>query len=500
MVFEPMGWEDTLASVGRRSQTAINQDIDACDVFVLVMWRRWGQEVADAAPYSSYTEEEFYRALARHEKKNAEGLHRPAVCVFFKHIDQASMADPGPQLTKVLAFRRKLDQSMAALYHSFNDVGSFRAKIEEHLIGFAQGRFDIDDGIGAPMVPDSLLGEIDKHKEEARKAVAELAELRAERERLLKEAEQAKLDAKTAAERAEAAEQLAEARAAKKAVELAEKAAKAALDGRIEEARQDFAKALDGTTNLDVLFLGYEFFERIGEFDEAERLLRRWLSISGPDQESQATAAAYGNLGIIERRRGNLDGAEILHKKALAIDEKLGNQKGMAADYGNLGVIEHRRENLDAAETFYKKALALGEKLGNQNVISGLYGNLGVIEMRRGCLDAAEEYLKKALSIGQTLGDQEGTAKRYNNLGEIERQRGKLDVAEGYYKKALAINEKLGDQEGMAYDWWGLGLVARDRGRTDEGRVLLSRARDTFRKIGAKDRERAVQAVLDKMT
>src|SRR3954465_10084430 len=66
--FIPLGWEDALSQVGRRSQSVINQDVDACDVFILVMWRRWGQEAPDAAPYTSYTEEEFYRALARFEK------------------------------------------------------------------------------------------------------------------------------------------------------------------------------------------------------------------------------------------------------------------------------------------------------------------------------------------------------------------------------------------------------------------------------------------------
>src|SRR5215831_14522923 len=83
--FEPLGWEDALSQVGRRSQSVINADVDACDVFVLVMWRRWGQEAPDAAPYSSHTEEEFYRALARRENKGADGKRRPVVCVFFKH-------------------------------------------------------------------------------------------------------------------------------------------------------------------------------------------------------------------------------------------------------------------------------------------------------------------------------------------------------------------------------------------------------------------------------
>ena len=46
VTFEPLGWEDALSTVGRRSQSVINQDIDVCDVFILVMWRRWGQDVA----------------------------------------------------------------------------------------------------------------------------------------------------------------------------------------------------------------------------------------------------------------------------------------------------------------------------------------------------------------------------------------------------------------------------------------------------------------------
>jgi len=50
-------------------------------------------------------------------------------------------------------------------------------------------------------------------------------------------------------------------------LELAQNAAKAALEGKVEEARQGFAKALDGTTNLRALYLGYEFFHRIGELD-----------------------------------------------------------------------------------------------------------------------------------------------------------------------------------------------------------------------------------------
>jgi hypothetical protein len=108
VTFEPLGWEDALSTVRRRAQSVINQDIDACDVFVLVMWKRWGQEAPDAKPLSSYTEEEFYRALARFEKDG-----KPTILVFFKHVDPSQMADASPQLAQVLAFRRKLEQTRA---------------------------------------------------------------------------------------------------------------------------------------------------------------------------------------------------------------------------------------------------------------------------------------------------------------------------------------------------------------------------------------------------
>ena len=41
--FEALGWEDTLASTGRRTQGGINAEIDRCDVFILTMHVRWGK-------------------------------------------------------------------------------------------------------------------------------------------------------------------------------------------------------------------------------------------------------------------------------------------------------------------------------------------------------------------------------------------------------------------------------------------------------------------------
>ena len=65
--FIPYGWEDELATTGFRVQSVINEQVDASDIFVLVLHRRWGQKVENPN-YSSYTEEEFYRAYNRWKK------------------------------------------------------------------------------------------------------------------------------------------------------------------------------------------------------------------------------------------------------------------------------------------------------------------------------------------------------------------------------------------------------------------------------------------------
>ena len=249
--FVPLGWEDALSQVGRRAQIAINADVDACDVFVLVMWRRWGQDAPDAAPYTSYTEEEFYRALDRFEKSG-----EPTVFVFFKRIDPAQMADAGPQLAKVLAFRKKLEETRQVLYRPFADDKAFKRELDRHLITFARGETAPPAADRrAALLPDSAMAEIEEAKTEAKAA--------------LERAEKAEREAADAQERAAAGENAMRARADKAALLLAERAAQAALEGRVEQARQDFAAALDGTTNLRVLYLGYEFFDRIGQIGRA---------------------------------------------------------------------------------------------------------------------------------------------------------------------------------------------------------------------------------------
>jgi hypothetical protein len=52
IVFDPVGWEDTLGSY-RRPQSLINDELERCDRFLLVLWNRWGSPPDTEGKFSS---------------------------------------------------------------------------------------------------------------------------------------------------------------------------------------------------------------------------------------------------------------------------------------------------------------------------------------------------------------------------------------------------------------------------------------------------------------
>jgi hypothetical protein len=223
----PLGWELLTASVGERPQDRINELVDRSDVFVLAMHRRWGQEAPDASPSTSYTEEELHRALSRLGKTGA-----PEVFSFFKEVDPASLADPGPQLQRVLDLKQNLESSKQVLYKTFATPEDFGRELRTHLGAF------IADALPLPRnKPRSIhLSVIDDHRPTS-------------------------VDEEMLAA-------------------LARQGRAAAEAGQFREAAYCFARVAQQTTNVRMLDLVQQFFESRGEHATAERILDKRLALT----------------------------------------------------------------------------------------------------------------------------------------------------------------------------------------------------------------------------
>ena len=128
--FKPVGWESSLPRMGR-PQAIINEELKKCDFFIILLHDRWGSDPGvNDNKATSGTEEEYLIAVECF--KSDKFPMRQIVCLF-KSVPENQMADPGPQLLKVLEFRKRLEDEKQLLYSIFSTTREFRSIIRTNL-------------------------------------------------------------------------------------------------------------------------------------------------------------------------------------------------------------------------------------------------------------------------------------------------------------------------------------------------------------------------------
>lgn len=444
VMFIPVGWEDTLAGVGR-PQGIINQDLTICDYFVLVLWDRWGTapDLAGKSKFTSGTEEEFFEAEDCYKDPK---LAMRQLVAFFKAVEPSKLSDPGEQLSKVLEFKRALETTKRLLFTTFDEIGGFEQQLRRHLAKWVR---DHEHGEREEVVSALRNPNMD--------AVAALTPINT--------------STQDAPDLSQGRNPL-----VVKAEELANK-------GQLTDCETLFARLIARGNDPDAFHSYGRFLLRVGRLAQAQVMFERLLELSGAAGE-RWKGIAYGNLGELYRMRGDLDMAEKMHMKALNIDEQLGRREGMAIQYGKLGRIYRRRDDLDRSEQMHQKALAINLELGNVEGTAVDYGDLAQVYRRRNDLNRAEETLQKALTINEQLKSQLGIAIVRGNLGIVYRKKGELDKAEAEHRLSLEIDERLGHVEGIAMQHGNLGRVYLTRGDFGEAERLLLSALSMNERLG----------------
>jgi len=124
LLLEPIGWEDIPAGKGTRTQDVINPYVDAADVFIGILNKRFGSPTGVA---ESGTEEEYLRI----EKRWLEQDPKPQIMIHFRRLPPDVLADPGPQLQRLLAFKNRISDTV--LYREFEGADDLGEKIENAL-------------------------------------------------------------------------------------------------------------------------------------------------------------------------------------------------------------------------------------------------------------------------------------------------------------------------------------------------------------------------------
>ena len=129
---ELVGWEDTVSVFGR-PQATINLELARCELFIGMLWKRWGTASDVSSRYTSGFEEEFNISVESRQKTG-----RPEISLFLKSVDDEILRDPGDDLKKVIAFKDKIISAKILLYETFSDAGEFEGKVRRCISTYVQ--------------------------------------------------------------------------------------------------------------------------------------------------------------------------------------------------------------------------------------------------------------------------------------------------------------------------------------------------------------------------
>jgi len=122
---QPVGWETDAAPGFDRPQALINPLVQECDLFIGILYRRFGQHSGAA---ESGTLEEFNLARERRAQE-----HTPEIMLYFREVHPDFLTDPGVQLQKVLDFKKQVDEGRLALYFNYRDPEHFAGLLRQHV-------------------------------------------------------------------------------------------------------------------------------------------------------------------------------------------------------------------------------------------------------------------------------------------------------------------------------------------------------------------------------
>lgn len=127
VVFIPVMCEQMTGGPGQ-AQGRINRRIEDCDYCITMFWNTLGSPSEENSPEGSksVTDGEYKKAL----KLKEEGKVKQVV-LFFKKIPSYQLNDPGPELNRLLEYKRQRQKDCQ--YIDFDDETKFEEQVKRHL-------------------------------------------------------------------------------------------------------------------------------------------------------------------------------------------------------------------------------------------------------------------------------------------------------------------------------------------------------------------------------
>ncbi len=134
------------------------------------------------------------------------------------------------------------------------------------------------------------------------------------------------------------------------------------------ESAEKLYKGSNLSAMLESMYLQALCLFELKQFSEAEKLLRKIITVSRKNESSFHPANAYNLLGLIFMQMKDFKRAKGLFQESLSLEQKNDRLTGIATDYANISLIEYRCGNLEAAEKTLQIALEYAKAFGENEL------------------------------------------------------------------------------------------------------------------------------------
>ena len=273
------------------------------------------------------------------------------------------------------------------------------------------------------------------------------------------------------------------------------------LRGDIEKGSQYTLQALEIARQLHDHFrmatiwynLGFDRFD-LNDWADAATNFQQALKLAEQLGDISRQANTENMLGMLHTNLGDYELASnyLSHAHTLARDKNL--RGDLPYILNSLADLQLRQGAWDDAETALTEAERLAVEMETKYPLVDLYAYRAQVHLGQGKLDAALEMAERSVALAREmeLRAEQGSSLRV--LGQALCARGQVEDALETFGKSLALLANTPYAAARTNMQWGLALTSD--GDTEQGTLLLEQARDTFRSLGARRDETAVERAL----
>lgn len=461
------GWEAVAPGVGR-PQGKINPHIEDCDFMILILGHRWGSPPSIDGPYSSGTEEEFFRCLELLQAPNAAMRD---IAIIFKTIEADRLQDAGPQLEAVIDFRSRIEQSKELLFTVFDSESTLAAALNKALKSWSGDLSERTPRIIA--LPEKATGDVEAKP----KGGADLLDVAAAfiEKQLWMQAEKA----------------FALAIADGSPLAITKYANFMRRTGRSHTAMELNEQLLDDPvllSNSDPESVGFRvnsltsiglMHRYRGDLEKSAALLSEAITtaLNSPEPINRELCKAYDNYGHTLLRQGKNDEAVDSFEKAHSIRKQSGTLAEITQSVINIGRSLMAADRYkDADERFVEALTQLEHETADMHLRANALAGAAEAKLRQGITDGVQTFVDECVAINEAINNLDGRSIGLGLSARLSLLEGNIDEASKQAEQALRDSSTSNNIIGMATATWLQAEVALARGDVGRCKELLAMA------------------------